>query len=69
MYGRCFALPSRLRIDHTATLTFGSLITLGVLRDAINDLDGWPDDAQVTVTHYRGDQREGSSTTIKVQRR
>lgn len=57
---------SQVRITKQTAVTFYSGISLADLRGFIAQCEGVNGDAIVRVETYKGDQREGSSTTITV---
>lgn len=59
-------MAGQVRVERRTAVTFYGPITLGELRGFVRELDGTPDEARVQVTHYPGNQRDGSSTTITV---
>jgi|RhiMethySRZTD1v2_1073278.scaffolds.fasta_scaffold29737_5 hypothetical protein len=53
-----------VRRTTTTTIKFGYKTTAGKLRAA---LDGVPDEAEIKVTKWEGDQREPTQTTIHAE--
>lgn len=60
---------SSIRVEQTIAVSgSGSGPTLADLRDFLEYSSNWPADSRVKITHYAGDQRDGSSWRIELVR-
>lgn len=58
--------PLNINVVKSTSATFYGAITLDQLRAFVEACTGLNGSAKVDITKYAGDQRDGSSTTIKV---
>jgi hypothetical protein len=57
---------AEVRRSHTVTLTYYGPLTVKDLRELVEEAKDAPDTARVSIDVYKGDQREGTSTTVTV---